>query len=59
MSGNDKWVQRASKIMDAGEAVINLGSDGIYYLWVGGHINISKAVTGKYTGQFTMEIEYL
>ncbi len=59
MSGHPERVQRAATLMDTGEVMMNFGSDGLYFLWVGGHVNVSKAVPGKYTGQFTIEIEYL
>jgi hypothetical protein len=59
MSGNKRWLQESSKLTDTGEAVFNLGSDGAYYLWVGGLINVTKAGAGQYRGRFTLEIEYL
>jgi hypothetical protein len=52
-------VQRASKINNSGEIILNFGKDGLFYLWVGGHVNLSNATTGKYTGQFTFEILYI
>jgi len=59
MSGHPERVQRAAKLMDTGEVLLEFGTDGLYYLWVGGRVNVSKAIPGKYTGQFTIEIEYL
>jgi hypothetical protein len=59
MSGNRERVQKASKLIDTGEAILDFGEDGVYYLWVGCHIDLSNALTGKYIGQFTLEIEYL
>jgi hypothetical protein len=59
MSGNTERVQRAARLIDTGEAILNFGSDGLYYLWVGCHIDLTKAPSGKYTGQFTLEIEYI
>ncbi len=59
MSGNNERIQRSSKLIDTGEAVIEFGDDGQYFLWVGGHINVSKAISGKYNGQFTIEIVYI
>jgi len=59
MSGNAKRIQRTSQLIDTGEAVLNFDEDGLYYLWVGGHIDVSKAVSGKYNGQFTIQIEYI
>lgn len=59
MSSFPERVQRSSKLIDTGEAILNFGNDGKYYLWVGGHIDLSKASGGKYIGQFTIEIEYI
>lgn len=59
MSGNPERVQRASTLIDSGEAVLKFGPDGLYYLWVGGRVDVSKAAPGKYGGQFTLEIEYI
>jgi len=59
MSGNNQRIQRSSILIDTGEALLDFDSEGQYFLWVGGHINLSKAVTGKYNGQFTIQIEYI
>jgi hypothetical protein len=59
MSGYTERVQRSAKLIDTGEAILNFGNDGLYYLWVGCHIDIGKAPNGKYTGQFTLQIEYI
>lgn len=52
-------VQRASKLDISGEVILNFGSDGLYYLWIGGYVNMTKAAPGKYTGQFTIEVVYI
>jgi hypothetical protein len=59
MSGNIERVQRASQLIDSGEAILEFGPDGLYYLWVGGRVDISQAAPGRYGGQFTLEIEYI
>ncbi len=59
MSGNAERVQRASNLINTGNAILKFGEDGLYYLWVGGKVDTSNAVSGKYTGQFTIEIEYI
>jgi len=59
MSGNTQRVQRASRLIDTGEAILNFGDDGLYYLWIGCHIDLSQASAGKYNGQFTLEIIYI
>jgi hypothetical protein len=52
-------VQRASRLNNSGEIILNFGKDGLYFLWVGGRVDLSNASTGKYTGQFTFEILYI
>jgi hypothetical protein len=59
MSGYPSRVQSASSLFLTGEALLNFGIDGIYYLWIGGRINLSNALPGKYKGQFTLEIVYI
>jgi hypothetical protein len=59
MSSNKERVQMASRLIDTGEAILDFGNDGFYYLWIGCHIDLSKATAGKYTGQFTLEIVYI
>lgn len=59
MSSNSDKIQKASTLIEKGEATLNFNNQGICYLWVGGKINTSRAKPGKYTGQFTIEMEYL
>jgi len=51
--------QSASERLDAVDRMMRFSDQGHYYLWVGGHIDISKARSGSYEGEFTLEIEYL
>lgn len=51
--------QSASEPIDAVNRILQLESDGKYYLWVGGRIDISKAMPGCYYGNFTIKIEYI
>lgn len=50
--------QQASEPIDAIERVLIFNSEGIYYIWVGGKIDIRNATPGNYEGEFTIEIEY-
>lgn len=59
MSGNPERVQSSSKLIDTGETILNFGADGLYFLWVGGHIDLSNTTGGKFVGQFTLEIDYI
>jgi hypothetical protein len=51
--------QGASEPIDAAARTLKINSDGKYYFWLGGVIDISKARPGKYEGEFTLEIEYI
>lgn len=51
--------QGASEPIDAAARSLKINSNGQYYFWLGGLIDISKARPGKYEGEFTLEIEYL
>ncbi len=59
MSANHELVQEASTLIDSGETVLDFGDDGVYYLWLGGEFDLSRAFGGRYVGQFTIEIEYI
>ncbi len=51
--------QAASEPIDAAVRNLRFNSDGEYYLWIGGQINVSKARPGNYEGEFTLEVEYI
>ena len=51
--------QSASEKINAAERALQIGSDGKYFLWIGGTVNISSARPGTYDGEFTIEIEYI
>jgi hypothetical protein len=59
MSAWPTRVQRASTLINNGEFILNFGSDGLYYLWLGVRVKMDKSMPGEYTGQFTVEIEYI
>jgi hypothetical protein len=51
--------QIASEPIDAVERMMRINPEGLYYLWVGGLVNVVSASPGSYQGEFTIEIEYL
>lgn len=51
--------QSASEPLNAVDRMMRFSEQGNFYLWVGGHIDISNAWPGSYEGEFTLEIEYL
>jgi len=59
MFGYSSDNQGASEPIDAAARTLKINSDGKYYFWLGGLIDISKARPGKYEGEFTLEIEYI
>lgn len=52
-------IQTASYAFSTDEQVLEFDETGIYYIWVGGNINLNNAVSGTYSGQFSIEIEYI
>lgn len=52
-------IQTASYAFSTDEQVLEFDETGIYYIWVGGNINLNNAVSGSYSGQFSIEIEYI
>lgn len=59
LSGYHERLQQVSQPYYSGVAVFTTGSDGMYYLWLGGTIFTHEAVNSRYSGKFTIEIEYL
>lgn len=51
--------QKSSTPLDAVDLMQRFNQDGLYYLWVGGRINISDAREGNYDGEFTLKVEYI
>jgi hypothetical protein len=51
--------QRASEPIDAIERILQMSSDGNYFFWIGGNIDIKNAYPGNYDGEFTIQIEYI
>jgi hypothetical protein len=51
--------QGAGEPIDAAERTLKISTEGKYYFWLGGKIDISKARPGKYNGDFTIEVEYI
>ncbi len=50
-------VQHAATLVEAGDVVLHLNETGLYYLWIGGFVNMKDASPGRYTGEFTIEID--
>ena len=59
VNGNKEDNQAASQPLDQIERIVQFNDRGEYYLWLGGHVDISNAQPGSYDGEFTIQIEYI
>ncbi|MEX2600579.1 MAG: hypothetical protein WD355_02955 [Balneolaceae bacterium] len=59
VTGNQIDEQDASEPFDTESPVLEFNTDGQYYIWVGGRVNLENATPGTYQGEFTLEIEYI
>lgn len=59
VSGNKEDNQSASEILETDNRDLSFNSEGEFYFWIGGRVNIQNASPGNYEGEFTIEIEYL
>lgn len=59
IAGNDEDDQSSAELLQTDNRDLDLNSDGEYYFWIGGQVNIENAQPGKYNGDFTIEVEYI
>ncbi len=59
ISGSTEDVQSTSELLQSDNRNISFNSNGRYYIWVGGTINLENAAPGMYEGDFTIEIDYI
>ena len=59
ISGNSEENQSTSELLELDNRNIRFNSEGRYYLWVGGRVNLENAAPGNYEGDFTIEIDYI
>ena len=59
MSGNSIEDQTSSEIIEYEDRNLRFNSDGVFYIWVGGEVNLENALPGNYEGDFTIEIDYI
>jgi len=59
VSGYPGDSQRESELLDLLEREVRFNEEGLFYFWIGGHIDLSEALPGNYDGEFTIEIEYM
>jgi hypothetical protein len=59
ISGNSEENQSTSELLELDNRNIRFNSDGQYFIWVGGRVNLQNAAPGNYEGDFTIEIDYI
>lgn len=59
ISGNSIEDQGSSELIQEDNQSITFNTDGTYYIWVGGRVNLENALPGNYEGDFTIEIDYI
>lgn len=59
ISGNTEENQATSELLELDNRNIRFNSEGQYYIWLGGRVNIENAAPGNYEGDFTIEIDYI
>lgn len=59
ISGGVTENQASSELLEYDNRNISFNSEGRFYIWVGGKINLENAAPGTYEGDFTIEIDYI
>ena len=60
ISGNTVDNQQQSLLYaPTGEIDIQLGRDGLFFIWLGAELDISRAKAGEYFSEFIIELEYM
>lgn len=59
LSANPEEDQSTSEIIQGDNRTLRFNSEGRYYIWVGGRVNLENAQPGNYQGDFTIEIDYI
>lgn len=59
ISGNSEENQSTSELLELDNRNIRFNTEGRYYIWVGGRVNLENAAPGNYEGDFTIEIDYI
>lgn len=59
IAGNDEDDQSSAEILQTDNRDLTLNSNGEFYFWIGGQINVENAKPGNYNGDFTIEVEYI
>jgi hypothetical protein len=59
IAGSTIDYQITSEILRNDNRNVRFNTEGRFYLWIGGTVDVSLAKPGAYQGEFTIEIEYI
>ncbi|MGD8749356.1 MAG: hypothetical protein PVI44_12910 [Balneolaceae bacterium] len=59
VAGNSQDDQSSAEILNRENRDFKFNSDGRFFLWIGGNVDISSAIPGNYQGEFSVDIEYI
>ncbi|HKK46730.1 MAG TPA: DUF4402 domain-containing protein [Balneolaceae bacterium] len=59
VAGNSKDDQSTAEMLNRENRDFKFNSNGHFYLWIGGSVDISSATPGNYQGEFTVDVEYI
>lgn len=59
LSGNEIEEQATSDILESDNKSLIFNNEGRYFIWVGGRVDLRNARPGNYSGDFTIEIDYI
>lgn len=59
VAGNTTDEQSTAELLNRENRDFKFNDKGLFYLWIGGEVDISTATPGNYQGEFTVDIEYI
>lgn len=59
VAGNTRENQSSAELITNSSRGFELNEDGEFYIWIGGRVDITTAISGNYEGAFTVEVEYI
>ncbi len=59
IAGNNRENQSSAELITNSSRGFELNEDGEFFIWIGGRVDITTAISGNYEGEFTVEVEYI
>jgi len=59
MSAAKDDIQFQSDLLEVQEAMVQIGSNGELFVWLGASLDLSKSTPGSYLSEFSIELEYI